>query len=249
MLHNSMIPLVTEQDELPAKLQSAILLYGSSNHSTPSYATHHKVAEGVIQPGELLSVEQATCALAGIVTGSTARNWSMTEPNVVATGALMKAWWTPPCVATNFYEAELEIASGETHHPALFWVCNNQTLWVWALEQASRPDASTQLLHAPHMNVWRDGKVCQGSSVLPKGSTPDAWVAAFHLSSFSHPNDRHLGNWQTKHPEGVLGLWRELNANREATSFPNQHLMPANLTVEQAIERACNESSRPLGRG
>lgn len=55
----------------------------------------------------------------------------------------------------------------------------------------------------------------------------NAWVDGFSRSEFTHPNVAKL----TSHPEGHLGLWRDL---AEKDHFPAEWLVPAG-SLEQWV--------------
>ena len=128
---------------------------------------------------------------------------------------------------------ELAALSGKRFpQPALVWDVKGQQLRVRALGESARPDAKTTLFRAPYWNVGDDGRVCLGSTRVPKNISVDSlgrWETAFFESEFSHPNgSRRL----TEHPGGFVGLWAELRNKRR---FPASYLSSTNETLERFL--------------
>jgi PRTRC genetic system protein B len=81
---------------------------------------------------------------------------------------------------------------------------------------------------APYWNTNPAGGVCLGSMRTPRSAGLDSleqWVEGFFRSEFTHSNTTKL----TNHPEGHLGLWRDL-AGRD--HFPHEWLVPAGTLEE-----------------
>ena len=65
-------------------------------------------------------------------------------------------------------------------------------------------------MFAPYWNCDAGGRVCQGSMRAPGKLCLEAmkgWERAFFESEFTHAA---IGARLTSHPEGFLGLWRDL---------------------------------------
>src|SRR5205085_8893448 len=90
----------------------------------------------------------------------------------------------------------------------------------------------TPLMVAPYWNCDRhDGRVCQGSMRVPGKLCLEAireWEKAFFESEFTHAA---LGAELTTHPEGFLGLWRDLAGSVD--QFPTEFL----VTSQQSLQR------------
>ena len=118
------------------------------------------------------------------------------------------------------------------HPPLLFKACGSH-LWVRALAKDERPKAETKLCMAPYWNCYDNGVCCTGSMKIPQEKSVaaiDLWEESFFQSEFTHAGNVKI----TSHPEGHLGLWRDL-AGREA--FPVQWLIPAG-TLEEWLCRS-----------
>jgi PRTRC genetic system protein B len=147
-------------------------------------------------------------------------------------------WWVPAATRTMFFSANCDgkSLSGKSypHPPLVFSLLGNQHLAVRALLVNERPGRNSQVAIAPYWNTSVDGGVCLGSMRTPQNSDVnalDAWVDGFFKSEFTHSNATKL----TSHPEGHLGLWRDL-AEKEhfKEHFPAGWLIPAG-TLERWV--------------
>jgi PRTRC genetic system protein B len=76
--------------------------------------------------------------------------------------------------------------------------------------------------------VSDDGLVCLGDTRVPDSggvSSLNQWETAFFESAFTHQNAQKR---LTTHPEGFVGLWRELAGKK---SCPSRYLAPADQTL------------------
>lgn len=146
-------------------------------------------------------------------------------------------WWTPAGVRVMFYMKQRSpelaaLSGGRFPQPALVWEVKRQQLRIRALRENTRPDPKTTLFRAPFWNVSDDGRVCLGSTRVPKKTSVDSlpqWEAAFFESEFSHPNG---SSRLTEHPGGFIGLWTELKGKRR---FPASYLSDAGETLERFL--------------
>lgn len=105
-------------------------------------------------------------------------------------GAL--AWWIPP----ESREMLLRDAKGDDHAiqvqwPSLVALVVNRKLYIVATAQATRPEADTDLFHAPLGNIYDSTGVCTGSARLPAGqSVADmfGWTEVVTRTWFTHDN-------------------------------------------------------------
>ena len=108
-------------------------------------------------------------------------------------------------------------------HPPLVFSVESHHLRVRALFEDNRPERASGIAIAPYWNTSPAGDVCLGSMPTPHAAgfaALNQWVEGFFQSEFTHPNATKL----TNHPEGHLGLWRDL-AGRDR--FPAEWLVPA----------------------
>lgn len=221
-------------------LSHALLLYKTSNPRTLEVtalrATLHRVQHGEIQPGELLTLDQARSISTGLL-AEAGRAWTFHDEFVVATGPAGIAWWSPERVVFTHFTADSGLTAAEAKHPPMLWILSGKHLSVWTLMRSERPQLGDQLAQPVQMNVFKSGaRVCQGSMIKPSGLDRSAWQSSFDRSAFSWPNDGN--DWQTKHPKGTKAFWRDRIDAKGNEPFPYQLLVPADLTVEQAIDRS-----------
>jgi len=227
-----------------AQLARAILVYqarpdGFSGKSAPvSYASVHRIAieAGVptIAPGTLLKREALEAALADLATGAGAKRFRFTDASVIASGPGMTAWHTPGRRRHMVFAGTGLKGSGDAAQPAMLWVATPGNLFVFALNDDTRPAKDAPVFHAPHYNVWKGGRLCVGDARKPDGLDPEEWMQMFYESAFTHPNDG--ADWQTHHRGGPTALWRKLLKEGGKKPFPSETLAPTGATVEQIIE-------------
>ena len=158
-------------------------------------------------------------------------------PEVLVRTPECTVWWVPAATRIMFFDANRDgkTLSGKPYpHPALvFSIDGRRGLAVRALLANERPGRNSQIAIAPYWNTSSDGSVCLGSMPAPQSAGFDAlasWVEGFFNSEFSHSNTAQL----TSHPEGHLGLWRDL-AGKDL--FPAEWLVPAG-TLEAWVCRS-----------
>jgi PRTRC genetic system protein B len=161
--------------------------------------------------------------------------------NVLVRTAEVLVWWSPARHRTMFFaqhDQELERLNGKRFpHPPLVWKVRGRDLWVRALTENKRPNATTKLMTAPYWNVdGETGWTCQGSMRSPEDNgvgSIDLWERAFFQSEFTHASG---ATRLTAHPRGFLGLWKSLADGRR--SFPAQHLTPARQTLLEFVSES-----------
>ena len=194
-------------DARSVKLQSAILLYGSSNsYDAISYATIHRVECGkgdtapVIRAGRPVDRASLKAVCTGLMEASHVRSGVLPD-NILSVGLEHIVWWQRPGQRTYFFDTRPG-ADGSTNFnvgkrggmaltPGLVFVAKDQNMMVFAVKGDVRPDAATPLHHAPLMNIYEDGRVCTGSMPLPDSTMAESvetWEKAFWGSHFTHPN-------------------------------------------------------------
>jgi PRTRC genetic system protein B len=118
-------------------------------------------------------------------------------------------------------------------HPPLIFKVEGKDLFVRAITTSSRPTADTPLQTAPYWNT--DVRVCPGSMRVPDtfdvASIPQ-WQDAFFQSQFTHAAGAVR---LTSHPEGFIGLWRNLAGKKR---FPVRYLIDAGETLQEFVAPA-----------
>lgn len=225
-------------------LIAAILVYGTERREKmASWLSVHQIGEregrAVILPGQAATREGLRALLAGI-DGLPVPTPSLLHPRLLAKGDGYLAWWCPPGRRQVWFRSDEPLGNrtGVAPHPGLvFMASEDKGIWsVHAVCGTGRPAADTPLFQAPYFNVYADGKICTGNVDVPKGAAaqhPEAWEECFFRSYFTHPNvARGLVNYRP----GAVAFWRMLLDGRRK-SFPDERLVPVNLTVAGAFNR------------
>lgn len=224
-------------------LTRAVLIYEEQVHKRQQFATIHDVIhrkqepqQPLLGPGSLLTAEFLRRLCAGLEREAKA---VLLPDNVLAYGAELLMWWTPPRLHRMFLSDGTEdrkAIHGRTFpHPALLWKVRRGNLYLRALSEPVRPRPDSPLMVAPYWNteVTR-GDVCEGDMRSPVETRLDTmleWEEGYFNSRFSHPSG--VGKLTT-HQGGFIGLWTELTGAR---NFPTRYLVPAKQTLEQFAEQ------------
>lgn len=224
------------------QLQQAILLYGN-NRSSTEYATLHPVraAEGgngepVIGAGSPLT-KDTLLMIAKSLARSTRRTQGILPPNVLAVGVDHVVWYLPPQARTVYFDCRDGVGkrAGKTPHPGLIFAASQREWRIYAIKSRGRPKATTPLYNAPYMNVWKEGRICVGSTPTPNDTiaeTIDQWVAAFFGSNFSHPNHDKT----VRYEGGGHAFWRDA-LDGKFERFPNDLLVRSSVpTLGDLVE-------------
>lgn len=129
-------------------------------------------------------------------------------------------------------DAYLNGLSGQSFRgPPLLFIAGERSLKVFALGENERPTGSGPVFTAPYYNTDHLG-VCIGSMPLPTALSvheTDAYSDAFFHSAFTHgTSERLLNGWGGSYGE----VWEHA---RQQGTFPKQHLVPQEKTVEDVI--------------
>lgn len=162
-----------------------------------------------------------------------------TRPTTLAVGLQCVAWWRPPGLRPMLFDAKYaqsrsiaRLSGTPVPHPGLVFIATPNNLTVYAVPGDQRPTDDTPLMHAPYWNMFPGGALCRGTTRYPTTFTPaaqDDWETAFFQSVFTGPSrtDWYM-NWGKSYEE-------LLDAALAAGTFPEQVLIPAGLTLAQAL--------------
>ena len=160
--------------------------------------------------------------------------------NVLVRTPDMLVWWTRKQRRVMFYNAASDgrTLNGKAFpQPALVFKVLGSEMFVRALAENERPHGDTHLMVAPYWNCdGHNGRVCQGSMRAPGKlclQAIEGWERAFFESEVTHAA---LGAQITTHPEGFLGLWRDLAGSRE--DFPPEFLSPSRDSLQSWVRTA-----------
>ena len=218
-------------------LAKAILLYSDGQEA---FATVHEPKNSpdggapYLDAGEPLTVDFLKQLAKGL--GQTVAR-EVLPANVLARTPDMMVWWTRQQQRMMFFSDSSDGRTLNGHlfpqPPLVFRVCGSE-LAVRALPENKRPRSGTPLMFAPYWNCDGAGRVCPGSMRTPGKLCLEAmkpWERAFFESEFTHAA---IGARLTAHPEGFLGLWRDL-ADSEA-AFPGEFLVRSGDTLGAFVQ-------------
>ena len=225
------------------KLSRAMLMYGESSYNGypyrhPFVTLHdviHEEAEVRLGTAQLLTPEILISLLADL--GQSLPTEILPERVLVRTADTV-AWWSPAQTRAMFFsnrggDKALRGLSGKQYpHPPLLFKVSGRSLWIRAMADNVRPVAETKLYMAPYWNCYDNAVVCTGTMRIPQETSVaviESWEQAFFQSAFSHAAGvtKH-----TRHPGGVLALWRSLRGKKR---FPMRYLFPLQQTLEQFV--------------
>jgi PRTRC genetic system protein B len=219
--------------DAPLHLVSAILLYGSNDalygNQKIRLATVHtpepNPAGGPPILGEGQPVSKSFLeTLSRSLQSELPAAWL--PENVLIWSQRLAAWWEPARIRPMFFspESDGKTLDGKLYpHPALLFAIRDGHLAVWALAGKTRPTLNTQLFQAPYWNTYENGEICHGTMATPRSVDVERlrqWSDAYFNSRFTHTN---LQRCLCRHPEGFLGMWRDLAGRKR---FPVDYLVP-----------------------
>jgi PRTRC genetic system protein B len=219
------------------QLKAAILLYGGTK--SISFASVHEPYRDqggapYLDAGRPITVEFLRTMAHGL--GLQMSLEVLPETVLVRTPDFV-AWWVPAAVRPMFFSATSDgkMLNGRLypHPPLVFAVEGDHSLRIRALYEDRRPNRDSAIAVAPYWNINPAGDLCLGSMPTPRSAGLDGlgeWVDGFFRSEFTHSSATKL----TNHPEGHLGLWRDLAGRKE---FPTEWLAPAGNLGEWVCQR------------
>lgn len=230
--------LVSDRKADPLIAAQAIVFY---RNDETAVATIHTVAtrEGEVPtllPGTLLTRESLRELLVKV--GETPTRREILPACMLFHETDCMVWWKPAHRGPMFCntpnpEFNKEMEGKTVLHPPLLFRAGNRRLFVWALHDDTRPEASTRLYQAPYFNIYATGAMCAGNVTLPERaliSDIPTWEKAFFMTNFTHSNAGNI----TAHAGGHNGLWR---AMLTADTFPSEALIPTAITVTEVLNR------------
>ena len=143
-------------------------------------------------------------------------------------------WYTLPQQRELFFIKNLGIPCGTAFVPAMVWKASRDKLQVFALKGKSKPNAKTELCHAPFFNIYDDGAVCMGNVHINIDRNTHLedfmaqWEKYFFGSYFSH-----LIGSTIRTKQNIVTLWQKQVATNG--KFPDEILIPCNLKLNQLI--------------
>lgn len=195
--------------DTPARARHMLVVYEipGADYGHQAYIEHREIKDGVLGAGNPLTKNSLVnlCAL----TLPQLKKVAYMPENVIsyAPACDFLMWWKPAGIQRLYFDKKLEIRSGLAPVPALLFAVLGMALNIWALKDNKRPDANTEIYHAPFFNIYEHSGVCMGNTKLPEQASPgsiDLWEKQFFDSAFSGDVIPQM--------EGTTGklLWRRL---------------------------------------
>ena len=218
------------------KLSEAVLIYRSGGDG--AFVSLHKVEQNhdgapYLAAGEPLTTAFVRTLAEGI--GARVKPEIFPESILARTPDLL-VWWSRPQPRIMFLggtdEQARKLNGLVFPHPALVFKVAGRNLFVRALATTSRPVRQSRLKTVPYWNTDNRGLVCPGTMRVPDGSEVSSiplWEAAYFQSEFTHAAGAVR---LTRHPEGFIGLWRELAGRK---TFPVRYLVDAGEMLEEFV--------------
>lgn len=135
-------------------------------------------------------------------------------------------WFVPPQRHYITFTSEVKIPTGNYRFPGLIMAADGKDLYIFAYKGLKKPDAKTELFHAPFYNVYGDGEVCMGTISESRRKAfldeeIDRWQRRFFGGRFTlaHGEDGRV-------PKGVT--FKDLYRSMKGPVFPEKNLKPMN---------------------
>jgi PRTRC genetic system protein B len=125
-------------------------------------------------------------------------------------GNLILVWWRPAMRKVLNFDKHLKIKSATVNIPAMLFVLQNTSLYLFALMDDTRPVLQTKLYHAPFYNIYDDARVCMGTAPISKikAKTFEKEAERFERAFFMAEQTGGISEKRCKTPLG--SLWRSL---------------------------------------
>lgn len=213
--------------------QYALLFHMHSAHLKA--LTFHTVSPGerggtTIMPGRILSPSDEMTVLKLLTRPATDSGLRIIPEQALYCGDDHTLWWMPSFVGPMLLHLPgKEPESRLVKWPPLVLLAKDRTISLAALARSERPDAGTQLYHAPIGNVYSTGEVCLGDCRPPESGAAehlDEWNTVVYDSAFSHSN-----NTDAMKGKDAMEFW--VKKRRKPTPVPLASMVPLKLTLAQ----------------
>lgn len=218
------------QREAVTPERAFILSSYRTNDRHGTIISEHKVSTvgGAINigAGRLIATEQLSAVLNTIG----ARTGAWVEPTVLYTSTSAIAWHLPAAVRPMHYTVEGKKGKITAPWPDLVLIATGTDLFVFATKDAGRPTRTSELHHAPLMNIGVTGAMCFGNVQRPSLAMEHLpqYEEALLRSRFTHVNHGHTFQGVEGTNQAHLDTWRSLEGQ---SSFPSALLVPTKITL------------------
>ena len=212
-----------QEAECPPTPQLAIVLYGN-NEQQSELATLHKVKDNVMQQGKLTDIRNVRRTLTkqcNLIKTAQNRGIKLLPESVLVDSTDCLMWHTPAQKRTLWFSGS-EVPVNVWIPSLVFYAdpIRSLSLTVFAKANNKRPDKTTRLFHAPFMNLYSNGMLCQGSAKLPatrnintiprmENSLFDSFFTG--VKSVADSNSQRIAHYNSN--TAHLRYWREKEAS------------------------------------
>lgn len=233
--HPARVDVSLNSGGVTSVLSHAVLIYtqtGSSSNFDRGYASVHPVHDHGGRPligAGVPATASGLAALARALMPEAMLGPKLIDRHILCRTPEVLVWWRPPQDRHMFFSgAGLGgPRSGIAPQPGYISVVTRSAWYLFAVRGRTRPTGRTRIYVAPWMNIWKDGKLCEGNLTRPSGdvtAAPEEWDDVFFGSAFTHFND--LADRQiVRYAEGPHKLWKDL-LDGKFTRFPGEVLVP-----------------------
>lgn len=143
-------------------------------------------------------------------------------------------WYRPTMIKKILFDKVTHLESGLFSVPPLIFMVNEESMYVVAYKEKTRPMANTELFMAPFFNVSFNGRICLGNTPKSKKQnniydTIVEWETYFWGSVFTHQSSKPI--------EGNYNLYAKRYVGQTNKSFPMKRLISLKCTLAEFINK------------
>jgi PRTRC genetic system protein B len=212
------------------------ILPDQNNRQDAILATLHDIVtvnnDPMLCEGKLLTMDDVEQMLAWMNNKAPQQSLSYLDNTILAQSRNALVWYVKGIKRQMLFRINGHRRRLNVVWPNLVFKVADKTLSVVAIRGATRPHESTQLFHAPLMNVYSDSRVCTGNADIPDEIIPDnrkLWEAIIFDTYFTHTNHGHSVSAKYK---DNFQFWK---TQHNTTLFKKDGLHPLHITLEKWI--------------
>lgn len=221
--------------------KSALVFYQSDGSSDQSYVEHYDMDErGNPINAHPLTVREAKRLAESLYMDedkdTMLKSEGILDQNILSFDSKTNKiiWFTKAQFRPLHFSAGLEIKSGNAHTPAMLWMADRSSLYVYALTGNRRPTLNTPLYHSPFFNVYQNGNVCMGSvDIEVKETGSIKTITALWESYFFNSYFTHLMSGHNPIDGNCVMLWKDLVDSDKL--FPHEVLIKNNRKLKDLL--------------
>jgi PRTRC genetic system protein B len=224
-------------DDLQVKPKFGVVVHGFGDSSITTY--HGFDESEAMLPGKIVELSEVISALSEADESNSRSVNGWVSERVLFNSPKTLVWYKPKHKSVLWFRGNGKASSVAVTYPALVFVVDRtaKRMSVFACPSNSRPTPETRLYHAPVMNVYSNGSLCQGTAPLPADldGCSEALLTACEdtlLSSYfthvNHPNTfKHNKDVSTA---AHMKMWNKLAAEGRAPKMSELVKTPNTLT-------------------